>query len=678
MKSVVRVALVACVAASTGCSSSSPQDPESSGYEDRRQAFFEQTIAQEPRNTYTEVMRLERGVAPDEAKIRVDLDRLVAREDTSDFRLPALLWMMYKHPDSELLSPELLDDSKRVLLQHKYWPDERLNEPGPTTDSMVYVTENHFILYASSGYLVGQLYPTETFAATGQTGAQKMETFRPRVKRWLELRYKSGFSEWLSNVYYDEDIPGLVALAELAEDEEISQLASMVLDLILADMALNQYRGTFGSTHGRTYEQKMGGSRDSTGSTFHLVFGNRDGFGPGNMSSSALALSTKYVPPRVVYDIANDVERPVVENRQRMGIKLEEADTWGLDTDRFEDGMTFMTLEAYNHPLTIGLWVDMLNAYGWWDHDDYSLFEPFRDVLENEVVRQAFAEEAEKDITRNMRPEVNIYTYRTPHYMLSTAQDWRKGYGGDQQSIWQATLGTDAVAFTTHPGNLDWGGATPRYWTGYGTMPRAIQVKSVVISIYDVDTTAMLYVPNQPLFTHAFLPKNQFDEAYKEGGWFFARKGAGFLALWASDPAAAWEVNDDPERQDLGDHEIIAAGEKTVWICELGSADEYADFEAFKAAILGTRLEVDAEALSVEYDSPSQGELAMQWDGALTQNGEPVDVADYPRYDNPYGSSEFRDDVVSFEYADPEGKYQATSVVLDFANRTREVSHFLD
>ena len=32
--------------------------------------------------------------------------------------------------------------------------------------------------------------------------------------KWLELRYKSGFSEWLSNVYYDEDIPGLVALVE--------------------------------------------------------------------------------------------------------------------------------------------------------------------------------------------------------------------------------------------------------------------------------------------------------------------------------------------------------------------------------------------------------------------------------------------------------------------------------
>ncbi len=663
-----------------GCTTDSPlaPPPECTGFEARREAFFDATIEADTQNTYSEIMRLAKGVAPDESKIQFDLDRLVSREDTSDFKLPALLWMMYEYSDSELLSAEILANARSTLLQHKFWPDERLNEPDPEkTDSMVYVTENHFILYASSGYLAGQLYPDEVFAASGETGAKKMETFRPRVMRWLELRYKSGFSEWLSNVYYDEDIPGLVALVELAEDEEISTLAKMVLDLIAADMALNQYAGAFGSTHGRTYEQKMGGSRDSTRSTFKLLFDLNE-FSPGNMSSSALALSTKYQPPCVVYDIARDVDREEMENRQRMGIKLGEAESWGLDTGRFEDGMTFMTLEAYTHPLTIGLWVDMLNAYGWWAHDDYRLFEPFRTVLEDEETRLALAEATEKDITRNMRPEVNIYTYRTPSYMLSTAQDWRKGYGGDQQSIWQATLGMDAVAFTTHPAKEDWGGDTPRYWTGYGTMPRAIQVKNVVLSLYDVDITAVIYVPDQPLYSHAFLDKSQFDEAYKEGGWFFARHGDGYLALWTSDPDADWETNDDPEHQDLGDHEIIAQGGKTVWICELGSASEYADFAAFKGAILAAKLNVDAEALTVDYESPSQRRLVMAWDGPLTQDGIPVEVSDYPRYANPYSASPFRDDVISFEYKHPSGEYQSTTLVLDFANRTREVSHFLD
>ena len=719
MKYFTRWSLVASLAILASCSSDPQADPPDTGYELRRDAFFELTIEAEPRNSYSEVMRLERGEPVDESKIRHDLDRLTNREDTSDFKLPAILWMMYKHADSELLSQELLDDTKSVLLKHKFWPDERLNEtewleppPGhddsefyePTTDSMVYVTENHFILYASSAYLVGQLYPDETFEASDETGAEKMETFKPRVLKWLELRYYSGFSEWLSNVYYDEDIPGLVALVEFAEDEEIQKKAKMVLDLILLDMALNQYEGAFGSTHGRSYEDKMSGARDNTGSTAKLVFDLND-FSPGNMSSSSLALSTKYLPPYLTWDIAHDMERDEMENRQRMSIQLEEAETWDLDVERFEDGMTFMTFEAYTHYLTIGLWVEMLDEYGWWAHDDYKIFKDFEDVLRNEVVRDGFARGAEKDITRNFRPEVDIYTYRKPHYMLSTAQDWRKRYGGDQQSIWQATLGFEAVAFTTHPANLSWDGDTPRYWTGYGTMPRAIQVKNVVISIYDVaDPPEGLYVPavDQPLFTHAFLAKDRFDEAVKEGGWFFAKENDGFLALWTSDPEADW-LPEDSERPELGVHEIISCpwsypadhpgyelcqdregfGEcqkqeecdRTVWIAELGSADEYADFDAFKAAILAAPLTVDAMGRTVEYESPSQGLLVMNWDGPLTQDGVAVEVDEYPRYGNPYSDTPFRDDVISFDFADPD--YKDRSLRLDFENVTREVSHDL-
>ena len=212
MKWMAGFALVVLGIAPIGCSTST-EALEPTGYDLRVDAFFDATIEAAPRNTYSEVMRVTRGVAPDESKIQFALDPLTRREDTSDFKLPGLLWMLYELSDSDLLSAEILSNAKDVILGHKLWPDELLTEPDPVaTDSMVYLTENHFILYAISAYLAGQLYPDEVFAASGETGAEKMETFRPRVMRWLELRYKSGFSEWLSNVYYDEDIPGLVAL----------------------------------------------------------------------------------------------------------------------------------------------------------------------------------------------------------------------------------------------------------------------------------------------------------------------------------------------------------------------------------------------------------------------------------------------------------------------------------
>jgi hypothetical protein len=55
----------------------------------------------------------------------------------------------------------------------------------------------------------------------------------------------------------------------------------------------------------------------------------------------------------------------------------------------------------------------------------------------------------------------------------------------------------------------------------------------------------------------------------------------------------------------------------------------------------------------------------------MTQDGDALFVGDYPRYDSPYGSSDFPADVISFQHA-------GQSLRLDFAKRSREVSRFLD
>jgi hypothetical protein len=285
------------------------------------------------------------------------------------------------------------------------------------------------------------------------------------------------------------------------------------------------------------------------------------------------------------------------------------------------------------------------------------------------------AELATKDITRNMRPQVNIYTYRTPDYMLSTAQDYRPGYGGDQQSIWQATLGPEAVCFTTHPARKgDSSAETPNYWTGYGTLPRAIQVKNVVISLYDVDTTTELYVTDQFLYTHAYLPTGKFDETTRKtapvGVWFFARKDNALLALFSSDKNADWENNtDDGEKS--GPYEIIANGEKSIWLCELaGLGEDYPSLLSFQKAILDAPLKADADSLTVNYKSPSQGILAMDWNNYLIQNGSHVKVADYKRYDNPYTAADFPAGKITF-------RFKGNSLTLDFKNKTRRVNNSL-
>src|SRR6056297_1317931 len=85
--------------------------------------------------------------------------------------------------------------------------------------------------------------------------------------------------------------------------------------------------------------------------------------------------------PRVIYEIANDQERNEMINRQRMGIRIEDAATWGLDYSTLEDGMTFLTLEAYTHPYTINLFKNMLDSYKWWKNAQFVSFKANQAVI---------------------------------------------------------------------------------------------------------------------------------------------------------------------------------------------------------------------------------------------------------------------------------------------------------
>jgi hypothetical protein len=346
-----------------------------------------------------------------------------------------------------------------------------------------------------------------------------------------------------------------------------------------------------------------------------------------------------------------------------MGIRLRDAARWGLDFNRLEDGMTFLSLEAYAHPKTINLMARMLDAYGWWDN---RFFEPFR--AQKGWLRLAHklgllplvAQILKRDLCRNTREQVNFVTYRTPHYMLSSAVDYRPGYGGDQQHIWQATLGTDAVCFTTDPPNTRRDSPTPNYWTGSGTLPRVAQIENVVVAVYKIDTRPGLYMTNRLHFTHAWFPKDRFDRVVEREGWILACKGDGYLALRSQHPYR-WQA----KGQDV-DKEIVVEGKTNIWLCELGSREENGDFSQFVDAICSAPLAFGR--LNVHYDSPSQGRLQFGWRGPLRQNERVVNLKDFARYDNPYALAAFpleRIEVRCGEHA----------LQLDWASAKRSVSN---
>ena len=121
----------------------------------------------------------------------------------------------------------------------------------------------------------------------------------------------------------------LVDFCQDNQDGEIRERATMVVDLLLFDLTLNSFKGVFGSTHGRSYEaQKKWAGREDMADTQKLLFGRGQFSLEGSMSAICLALSQHYRMPAVLYEVANDLDRAEMINRQRLGIRLAEAERY--------------------------------------------------------------------------------------------------------------------------------------------------------------------------------------------------------------------------------------------------------------------------------------------------------------------------------------------------------------
>jgi hypothetical protein len=318
----------------------------------------------------------------------------------------------------------------------------------------------------------------------------------------------------------------------------------------------------------------------------------------------------------------------------------------------------------------------------------------------------AFAQEAAAALAHaasaGQLEEVNTYTYRTADYMLSTAQDYRKGSRGNQYHSWQATFGLDAIVFTTHPGSapsqtLDWSvDREPGSWTGTASQPRSAQHENVGIHIYAPQYTVLPDI-FEPLsryepYTHAYFPQDHFDEVVRDGHWTFGRKDGGYVALYSYrlaeyvDHGPTVAANGMTQPFDLvarvpgdacSENGVSVTCAANVWIVECASAADWASFEAFQTAILAAPLAIEAittglppktrrPLFEVAYESPSQGPMTFSWLGPLTVDGAPVPIASYPRMSNPWTHTEFEDRDLFLH--DPE---HGTSLVHDFERGRR-------
>ena len=433
----------------------------------------------------------------------------------------------------------------------------------------------------------------------------------------------------------------LANLYDFAEDKDIRSKAGMVLDLLMFDVALNNYEGFLGSASGRNYANSIIMGAHNTAPLAKLVFGV--GTYDRDEVIAPVALSTSsYRCPEVIRKIAVDYKTPLL-NRQRVSINVEDAPAYGISYDKELDCHLFWGMQEFIHPMAIRMSKQISEKYDVWPYRNY-----------DEYIKKYDAQIAEHGklvdmhLDRFALSEANIETYRTKDYMLSCALDYRKGAPGYQQHIWQATLGNKALVYTNHPGgkNLRW---SPNYWAGNEILPRAVQSKNVVICIYNIP------VNQKNDFSHAYFPVKAFDEVHISGSWIFGRKEDGYVALYSRNTA-------DLRADDRGEVcDLLAKGRQNIWICETGSKSQWGSFSKFIEAI--SAASVHDNGLDISYESPSEGAISYGWDSPFYVKGKEMLLRWQYRYDNPYCKALFNSTCIEIEK-------DGEKIILDY-NKTK-------
>lgn len=608
-------------------------------FEARRRQYLEFCAAQPVDNWlskysrtgfFSQIARLELGRDPvDEHPFREAIAFVDSRKDCCDFSVAGLLRVLYLYHDSPLISRELIADIEACVLRFKFWWDEAGGD-----NRRCYWTENHQIIFHADELLAAQLFPDKTFENSGKDAAYHRDHALHLIRRWFDFRARFGFSEWLSNCYFEEDLLALVNLYDFAQQPDIKHLARQTIDLLMFEMALHTYRGIMGSSHGRTYAWLIKGARreDAT-NTAKLMFGMGLYNNPANLGTVMLATSAYRCPP-IFERIAADLDAPRLF-RERHSLNMEDVPHYGLSYDSLEDGHLYWSIQDYTHQSVYDLAQRTRQTFGIMLYEDYQT--RYDQVLDWQMAE--YGEVIDPNVDCHGMTEVHIQTYRTPYYMLSCAQDYRAGKPGYQQHPWQATLGLDAVIFTNHPGSND-EIARPNYWAGNGILPRAAQHQNVLVCVH--------HVPKDDAFpfSHAYFPRAAFDEVLERGQWVCARIGQAYVALHSQHPAR-WLA--DENQQHI---ELRADSPDNIWVLELGDAAQWGTFAHFAETIMASAITFDG--LNVAYTSPSLGVITFGWQGVLRVAGDAVDLHNYPRFDNPYCQAEFGVRQYMIRYGDEE------------------------
>ncbi len=285
-------------------------------YGERKQRVWDivRNLADEG-NDYRLLLRLAEGEAPDnlEEAFRVHLGWVLPKRDCSDFRMVILVYLYVRF--SHRLPFGLRMKIEDAMLGYRYWIDE------PGDDVMWFFSENHALMFHFCQYFAGKAMPERIFTASGLTGREAAGKAEGLLNQWFERFFAEFATEWNSSTYLPIDVMGLAYLYDLEPKESaLHQKAKQALDMLAFCLAVNEHKGNFMVSFGRTYEKELKGSY-STGMPSLLYLFYNAGYLNSHFRALIPVILGDYEPPEeyAKYVRLSGEEELIHQNTQGIG-----------------------------------------------------------------------------------------------------------------------------------------------------------------------------------------------------------------------------------------------------------------------------------------------------------------------------------------------------------------------
>lgn len=441
-------------------------------------------------------------------------------------------------------------------------------------------TENHFLLYYTSLYLMAQLYPGEPGASwsNGKSSEENLQESKRWIESWVRLTTTRGQGEYDSTHYMGVYLLPMSYLAAWARDPEMKQRATMMLDYLIADYAAENLGGLFVGAHSRSYDREVVERSATVSSDFGwALFGlGHASQPPGNYVAYYL-MASGYQPPEVLRRIATDRSKPYTHYERKRT-----RNRWRIQEPMH--GSVFKTT-----------YVRKEYAVG---SDQGGVLQPIQ--------------QHSWDVTwavPDARGVQNTFFSLNPHSSVRELQTY---------FVFGPDFGIEAVVRSKKTYD------SPDKLVGGSPYEKIFQDMDTVIALYDIPAGAR--------FPHinTFFSKDLKDVLEDPSGWIFARGGEAWIACRPLQPYS-WKPLEG------GGRRMFSVYPKNGIVVQLAAASEFKNFQAFQSAILRLPFQFDLHGVpAVKFKSLRGKELEFTYGVTPKVNGVALNYADWPLFGGPF------------------------------------------